>query len=595
MGKDFGLLSDVRILRFEWDCNNNCRVCTGRSGPGVPFSDPEESGFSLSPGRGPVIFRGREPTLASGFFELLRGYSEAGVDLHTNARFFSYKNAARDAFDAGLKTARVSIHHLEPEVHDWFTRTEGSHAQTVSGIQNLVHAGVSVWLRVLVTERNICILPGFVELAQQCGAAGIRFVCYSGERVSHIQGPAGKLLGPYLGIALRCALDGNMDVEIHGVETDGFFGLSGRLLNMCRREALVEPKNPVVKDVADGSTPVLEEELSEKRSAPICDFGGESYLPFVIKTTCRNKCNFCTTRIIHEERGNPWVVDRGEDVIRELEQKTAGFKKDHKSGVVKFVAMEPLEHPDIAAITAAARLLSGKKVWIGSSGRILADREFAKEILRFGMGRLEVPLFGPDSKGHDLVAGSDGAFEEIMTGVENLKSLGFRNIVFHMVMVKQNCDLLFGTAREAERLSGRALESITLAAPASWNLDVYREIAFDFDVAIRKLADSAADFNRDLVKHCLKLLPVKIPFCVLQRHFPESFSIDSLTRGAASAKRSGGVSEPFKPGEAPEIGTFLKARRLCPFSEECKLKWICSGVYPEYVCIFGAESLVPVR
>ncbi len=553
-------------------------------------SDPEEKGFSLSPGRGPVVFRGREPTLAPGFFERLRRYNEDGVNLHTNARFFSYKKAASDGFVAGLKGALVSVHHTRPELHDSFTRVQGSHAQTISGIRNLVDAGVSVWLRVLVTEKNIRVLPALVESVEELGGIGIRFVFYTDEKsandvIARDSGREWMLLGPYLGIALRIASAKGIKTEIHGVCADKLFGLSAGLLKDCRWGLLEEPGEMasqfIDEDLFSGST--------GSGGLPL------STIDVVVRTTCKNNCNFCTTRIIHEDRGHPWVVDRAEDVIRELEQKTVEFKQDPKRGVVKFVAMEPLEHPDIAAISAAARLLSGQKVWIGSSGRMLADREFAKEILRFGMGRLEVPLFGPDSKVHDLVAGRDGAFDETITGVENLKNLGFRNIVFHMVMVKQNCDFLFGTAREAERLSGRSLESITLAAPASWNLDVYREIAFDFDAAVKHLADSAADFSRDLVKHCLKLLPVKIPFCVLQRHFPESFSIGSLTRGAASAKGSGGASEPFKPGEAPERGMFLKARRLCPFSDECKLKLICSGVYPEYICIFGAEALVPCR
>ena len=536
----------------------------------------------------PVVFRGREPTIHSEFFNLLRCFRGQGVDLHTNARFFYYEEAAKRAQKTGLLTARVSIHHPEPGGHDAWTRTSGSFHQMKVGVGHLVEAGVSVWLRVVVRGGNAPTLPALVDRALEWGCEGVRFVALPS------QDREGLLRAHYLSLARRLARNRGLRVETHELPVWDPWdpSLSSPSLSV---EPPIQNANP---DEEEGLTSCgLELFDSDTKGEGVCVRGGGEKVEVVVRTHCANACNFCTTRILHEERGNPWVVDRGEDLLRGLEEELSKVRKRQ----VRFVAIEPLEHPDALLLLDAARRLSGRGVWVGSSGRQLSDPATAQAAVACGLGTLEVPLFGSDASTHDKVAGRTGAFEETLRGIKNLKEVGFRDIRFHMVVVKQNIEKLFATAVLARRHTRYGLTGLTLAAPASWRLDRYGEVAFSFDKALASLASQAADYPGELVEACLRLLPVKVPFCLLRRHFPDSQAVKALYRELSSptARLSssgslGGTQEAVASDAIPEKGALLKARRLCPFHDECLATPVCSGLYPEHVCLFGVDALKPV-
>ena len=542
---------------------------------------------------GPVVFRGREPTIHPEFFSLLQRFRGQGVDLHTNARFFYYKEAAEQAREAGLETARVSIHHPEPSGQDTWTKTPGSFHQMSTGVRHLVEAGVSVWLRIVVRRGNTPTLSTLVDRAAEWGCTGVRFVALPARDGE------GPLRAHYLAVAQRLANDRGLGLETHGVPEWVPF-LSPSCRDAPSKPLLSGEPPPQKGDPEKGEGGIsrdLEIPPGEKEENGVCVRGGREQVEVVVRTLCANACNFCTTRILHEELGNPWVVDRGEALLRGLEEELA---RDPDRGV-RFVAIEPLEHPDALVLIDAARRLSGRGVWVGSSGRRLSDSSFAQAAVACGLGTLELPLFGPDASTHDEVAGRRGAFEETLRGIENLNEAGFRDLRFHMVLVKQNIETLFDTAALAGQHARHGLTGLTLAAPASWRLGRYGEVAFSFDKALASLASQAPDHPKDLVEACLRLLPVKVPFCLLRRHFPDSQAVKALYRQVRSlsscppsAGSLGGAEEAASLEQLPEKGALLKARRLCPHHTRCAARSVCSGLYPEHISLFGIDALTPL-
>jgi hypothetical protein len=257
---------------------------------------------------------------------------------------------------------------------------------------------------------------------------------------------------------------------------------------------------------------------------------------------------------------------------------------------------------------------------------MLAQREFCRRLARLGLGRLDLPLFGPDARVHDAVTQREGAFEETVCGVEHLRGAGFRNVRAHTVWLKQNCALLFEIAELAESITGRPLENVTLAAPASWRLDRYESVGFDFDSALGALAAKRGSFSAGLVRRCVALLVSKAPFCLLRKWFPDLvFSVAgvvgrTLVSGADRADRAGRVDGAGSQAQGgggqgpkhrrgrraphrvdavdfekrPERGALLKILRPCPFSHRCAAGRICAGLYPETIRLFGTKSLRPL-
>lgn len=83
--------------------------------------------------------------------------------------------------------------------------------------------------------------------------------------------------------------------------------------------------------------------------------------------------------------------------------------------------------------------LTNTDIHILSNGRNFSDRTYAKNIVEAGEGRIifGIPLHSDYHQEHDIIAGAKGAFEETVTGLYNLASLG-AYIELRIVMNKLN-------------------------------------------------------------------------------------------------------------------------------------------------------------
>lgn len=104
---------------------------------------------------------GGEPTLiGSGLFDIMSllsaKFPESDYLFLTNGRIFSVK----EYFDRFIETLPpnicfgIPIYGHTPETHDKITRTDGSFSEAVKGMQNLMNAGISVEIRIVVSRLN---------------------------------------------------------------------------------------------------------------------------------------------------------------------------------------------------------------------------------------------------------------------------------------------------------------------------------------------------------------------------------------------------------------------------------------------------------
>jgi cyclic pyranopterin phosphate synthase len=127
-------------------CNNNCLFCMEHEGEERSFRHlhvtPERVRELLraNAAAGEVMFTSGEPTLNPHLPRYLRWARELGyrrVGLTTNGRRLGYARYTRGLLAAGLNHVVVSIHGPDARCHEGQTRTPGSFAQTLAGLEAL--------------------------------------------------------------------------------------------------------------------------------------------------------------------------------------------------------------------------------------------------------------------------------------------------------------------------------------------------------------------------------------------------------------------------------------------------------------------------
>lgn len=127
-------------------CNNNCLFCMEHEGETRTFRNlhvtPPRVQELLRANRagGEVMFTSGEPTLNPHLREYIGWARDLGyrrIGLTTNARRLGYEQYTHRLLEEGLNHVVVSIHGPDAKCHEGQTRTPGSFAQTLAGLEAL--------------------------------------------------------------------------------------------------------------------------------------------------------------------------------------------------------------------------------------------------------------------------------------------------------------------------------------------------------------------------------------------------------------------------------------------------------------------------
>lgn len=168
----------VWLENVGFSCNNNCLICSVRSGR---FADRSKQEILASLARGReqgydmVEFTGGEPGLRKDLVELIEKAGSLGyknISLSTNGRVLSYKEVVEKLAQAGLNWVTVSLHGADAKTHEAITRTPDSFSQAVSGIKNII---VYDDIRLSVTS-VVCSLnyKNLLDLAEFVSGLGVK-------------------------------------------------------------------------------------------------------------------------------------------------------------------------------------------------------------------------------------------------------------------------------------------------------------------------------------------------------------------------------------------------------------------------------------
>ena len=175
-------------IAVTWRCNNACQFCYAGCGTdihaGTPRAVSGSNGKEMTlkevkrilrifrdDARIPFFsFTGGEPLLRSDLEEMIRHARGLGLQMNlvTNGTLADGPRA-RSLFEAGLRTAQVSVESPREQVHDHLTRRPGSWRQTLEGIRAMREAGISVQTNTTVTAVTAADAPSMPAFLKSLG------------------------------------------------------------------------------------------------------------------------------------------------------------------------------------------------------------------------------------------------------------------------------------------------------------------------------------------------------------------------------------------------------------------------------------------
>lgn len=177
---DYNKLPILGEIAVTYRCNNRCRFCYAGCDGACGRLDSKD----LPPERIERIidifkndakipffsFTGGEPLLRNDLERLMKYACNAGlrINLVTNGSLAT-KERAKSLYEAGLRTAQISLESPDESIHDALCGRKGAWQQTINGIENLRDAGIHVQTNTTSTRLNIDSLIDMPALCKRLG------------------------------------------------------------------------------------------------------------------------------------------------------------------------------------------------------------------------------------------------------------------------------------------------------------------------------------------------------------------------------------------------------------------------------------------
>lgn len=160
--------------------------------------------------------------------------------------------------------------------------------------------------------------------------------------------------------------------------------------------------------------PVLQDRDPREDEDLLFLFLSEDQVFLKLTRTCNNICSFCCDTVFWN--GTHMDSDRVRAKIEEGAAK--GLKRLFLSGG------EPTIHPDFIRFIKYGRQLGYDQIITITNGRMFFYEEFAEKSVRAGLSEIIFSLNSHDEKTHDALVGVRGAYEQVLSGIENVRRLG---------------------------------------------------------------------------------------------------------------------------------------------------------------------------
>lgn len=207
--------------------------------------------------------------------------------------------------------------------------------------------------------------------------------------------------------------------------------------------------------------------VPERKSIRVLHRRASPYNSFLLTERCNNYCLMCSQPPRNVQDG--WIADEILEALPLL---------DRNAGEIGFTGGEPTLLGDklLDLIRATKSFLPRTSLHILSNGRAFADEALARDVSAIGHHdlMLGIPVYSDLAHIHDHVVQADGAYDETIRGILNLKRHNVRveiRIVLQQQTIPRLRELATFLARNLLFVDHVALMGLELAGFARANLD----------------------------------------------------------------------------------------------------------------------------
>jgi radical SAM protein with 4Fe4S-binding SPASM domain len=285
---------------------------------------------------------------------------------------------------------------------------------------------------------------------------------------------------------------------------------------------------------------------------------------------CNNLCEFCVQGDKRYRLGNK----NSAEIKEALEQARREQIKE-----VVFTGGEPTLHKDIIEAVDYAKKLGYEIIQIQTNGRLFAYLDFCKKIIAAGANEFSPALHGSKPEIHDQLTNSPGAWQQVVSGIKNLKSLGQYVLTNTVINTKNYQDL----PQIAQLLINLGVDQFQFAF-----IHIIGTAAKNKDWLVPKKTEVMPYVKEGLdlgIKAGIRVMTEAIPYCLMQG-YEDYIAENNIPKTKVVAER---VTEDFEYFRKNEGKT---KREEC---KECKYYQVCEGPWKEYQEIYGWDEFKPIK
>jgi MoaA/NifB/PqqE/SkfB family radical SAM enzyme len=285
---------------------------------------------------------------------------------------------------------------------------------------------------------------------------------------------------------------------------------------------------------------------------------------------CNSKCSFCVVASPLYEKDS---VDY-DGIVRFLEENArSGYT------AVNLHGGEPTTHPRFFETLSLIKTLGYPEVHVQTNGILLAREEFVRQAIDAGVSLFIVSLHSHTADSHDALTHSAGGFQKTLVGIQNAKKLGVR-VRTNTVVTAQSAVYLIDIARLACELR---VDHLNFS-----NFHPVGSSMFALGATLPRLSDTRP-YLLQAIAYALEMGKAVtlegFPYCSVSEYM--NLRLDNDDRNIKMLMR-GMVIENYDK--------FMDAqmRIFGPPCDNCSVRTLCGGLYPEYVRYHGWTEFAAV-
>jgi len=297
--------------------------------------------------------------------------------------------------------------------------------------------------------------------------------------------------------------------------------------------------------------------------------------------SCNCRCKFCMN--MDERKFNKTTQQIAREMI---------LARKHGKTHLSLFGGENSIRPDFIHLVKIAKMVGFKEIATDTNGRMFAYKDFAKKIFDAGLTDIYFSIHGHNAKIHDGLTGIPGAFEQLRQGIENVRSLGFKNFGSHTTIVKQNFRFLPKIADFIIRCGIRSAEFLYVIPALGGAKKFFYEL-------VPKISEAAPYIKTCLdegIKRNIKEWNIShVPLCLFIGYEDQINQPDTIRTKTGLIKAETTYftdSRAARYDKTPHVSVTERAHTSKCLS--CRLKKICLGPWKEYTRMYGDDELVPI-